>query len=79
MTTPIGNNLQTLFEDVRQTAYKRGHLSARLELLKAIETIEVEQRSALYALTEVMKHLEGIQTPHEPKKETRGRKKKIND
>lgn len=76
MSTPIGNNLQNLFDDVREIAYKRGHLQARLDLLKAIERINLEQRSAAYLAAELMKHLEGIETPAPPKAETRGRKKK---
>lgn len=77
MTTPIGNSLQHLFEDVRQNAYKRGHLAARLEVLKAIENIKTEQRSAAQALTQLLQALGEIETPAAaPKPETRGRKKK---
>lgn len=74
MSTPIGNNLQTLFDDVRENAYKRGHLQARLDLLKAIEKINTEQRTAVQALGDVIKHLEGIETPPAPVKQ--GRKPK---
>lgn len=63
MSTPIGNNLQALFDDVREVAYKRGHLQARLDLLKAIEAINLEQRTAAWLASELMKHLEGIETP----------------
>lgn len=77
MSTPIGNNLQALFDDVREVAYKRGHLSARLDLLKAITSLNLEQRTAAWLATELMKHLEGIETPTPPKVETRGRKKKV--
>ena len=77
MSTPIGNSLQHLFEDVRQNAYKRGHLSARLEILKAIEKVATEQRTAKQALTQLLQLLGEIDTPaEEPKKETRGRKPK---
>jgi hypothetical protein len=77
MSTPIGNNLQALFEDVRQNAYKRGHLAARLEILRAIEHIATEQRTAKQALTQLLQLLNEIETPaQEPKKETRGRKPK---
>jgi hypothetical protein len=79
MSTPIGNNLQALFDDVRENAYKRGHLQARLDLLKAIERINLEQRTAAWLAAELMKHLEGIETPTPKKTETRGRKKKINE
>ena len=79
MSTPIGNNLQKLFDDVRETAYKRGHLQARLDLLKAIDKLNLEQKTAAWAITELMKHLEGIETPPAPKVETRGRKKKISE
>jgi len=63
MSTPIGTNLQNLFEDVRQNAYKRGHLAARLEVLKAIENISTEQKTATYALHEILKALGEIETP----------------
>jgi hypothetical protein len=77
MTTPIGTNLQTLFDDVRTVAYKRGHLAARLEVLKAIDNIKTEQRTATQALTELLQALGEIETPPTPPKpETRGRKKK---
>jgi hypothetical protein len=79
MSTPIGNNLQALFDDVREVAYKRGHLQARLDLLKAIDKLNLEQRTATWAITELMKHLEGIETPTPPKPETRGRKKKTSE
>lgn len=79
MSTPIGNNLQALFDDVREIAYKRGHLQARLDLLKAIERINLEQRTAAWLAGELMKHLEGVETPAPAKPETRGRKKKTND
>lgn len=77
MSTLIGNNLQALFDDVRENAFKRGHLQARLDLLKAIERINLEQRTAAWLATELMKHLEGVETPKPPKVETRGRKKKV--
>jgi hypothetical protein len=79
MSTPIGNNLQNLFDDVRQVAYQRGHLQARLDLLKAISALNLEQRTAAWAIGELMKHLEGIETPKPPKVETRGRKKKTSE
>jgi hypothetical protein len=79
MNSPIGNNLQALFDDVREVAYKRGHLQARLDLLKAIDKLNLEQRTAAWAISELMKHLEGIETPPAPKTETRGRKKKVNE
>lgn len=73
MSAPIGNNLQALFDDVREVAYKRGHLQARLDLLKAIEKINLEQRTAAWLATELMKFLEGVETPAPAK---RGRKPK---
>jgi len=77
MTTPIGTNLQNLFDDVRTLAYKRGHLAARLEVLKAIDNIKTEQRTATQAFTDLLKALDEIETPTQvPKVETRGRKKK---
>lgn len=77
MTTPIGTNLQNLFDDVRTLAYKRGHLAARLEVLKAIDNIKTEQRTATQAFTDLLKALDEIKTPTQvPKVETRGRKKK---
>jgi hypothetical protein len=79
MNSPIGNNLQALFDDVREVAYKRGHLQARLDLLKAIDKLNLEQRTAAWAISELMKHLEGIETPPAPKVETRGRKKKTSE
>jgi len=79
MNSPIGNNLQALFDDVREVAYKRGHLQARLDLLKAIDKLNLEQRTAAWAISELMKHLEGIETPPLPKVETRGRKKKTSE
>lgn len=75
MSTPIGNNLQALFDDVREVAYKRGHLQARLDLLKAIDKLDLEQRTAAWAISELMKHLEGIETPAAPPVK-RGRKPK---
>lgn len=79
MNSPIGNNLQALFDDVREVAYKRGHLQARLDLLKAIDKLNLEQRTAAWAIGELMKHLEGVETPPAPKVETRGRKKKTSE
>ena len=80
MNSPIGNNLQTLFEDVRNNAYKRGHLAARLEILKAIDNIKTEQRTATQAFHDLLIALGEIETPPAaPKVETRGRKKKTNE
>jgi hypothetical protein len=75
MSTPIGTNLQTLFDDVRETAFKRGHLQARLDLLKAIDKINLEQRTAAWLVGELMKFLEGVETPA-PAKRTRKPKAK---
>jgi hypothetical protein len=75
--TPIFTNLQTLTDDIRTNAYKRGHLAARLEVLKAIDQIDLEQRTATYAITQLLRALGEIETPPAPPKvETRGRKKK---
>jgi hypothetical protein len=73
MSTPIGNNLQNLFDDVREVAYKRGHLAARLDLIKTIGKLNLEQRTAAWLVGELMKFLEGVETPAPAK---RGRKPK---
>lgn len=78
MNSPIGNNLQTLFDDVREVAYKRGHLQARLDLLKALDKLDLEQRTAAWLAAELMKHLEGIETPA-PAPVKRGRKPKASE
>ena len=76
MNSPIGNNLQAHFEDVRQTAYKRGHLQARLDLLDQIRSINTNQRTAVQALTEVLAIIDNLDKPKPKKPETRGRKPK---
>lgn len=73
MSTPIGNNLQALFDDVREVAFKRGHLQARLDLLKTIGKLNLEQRTAAWLAIEITKFLEGVETPAPAK---RGRKPK---
>jgi hypothetical protein len=73
MSTPIGTNLQTLFDDVREIAFKRGHLQARLDLLKTIGKLNLEQRTAAWLAVEITKFLEGVETPAPVK---RGRKPK---
>ena len=77
MSTPIGNNLQNIFDDVRKTSFKRGQIQAQLDLIKALERLDLEQRTAAWLAAELMKHLEGIETPKPAKVETRGRKKKV--
>ena len=77
MSAPIGNNLQNIFDDVRKTSFKRGQIQAQLDLIKALERLNLEQRTAAWLATELMKHLEGVETPKPPKVETRGRKKKV--
>lgn len=76
MTAPIGDNLNTLFHQVRELAYKRGHIAARLDLIKAIDKLDPQQKTATWAITEMLKHLDGTETPTPPKPETRGRKPK---
>ncbi len=76
MSTPIGDKLETLFNDVRENAYKRGHLKARLDLIKTIETINLEQRTAAWLVGELMAYLTNTETPKPPVKRTRKPKTK---
>ena len=63
MSTPIGNNLQTLFDDVRENAYKRGHLKARLEMLEALKTVNTDMIDPQRLFEQIVALLGDIRTP----------------
>lgn len=79
MSTPIGNNLQKMFDDVRENAYKRGYLTAQMDLMTILKTIDTQMISPEQLLVNILHKLNtmgNLQTPPDelPK---RAKKKKI--
>lgn len=56
--TPIHEQLNTLFEDVRKSAYTRGRLEAQIEILDLIRTLTPKKLTWIKAAEELIKKIE---------------------
>jgi hypothetical protein len=69
MTTPIYNQVTQAFEDVKQTAYKRGYLTAQLDVLKVINNINPSMIAPEQLLLDILNQinkLPNLQLQDEP-------------
>lgn len=57
MTTPIFNQVSQAFEDVRVTAYKRGYLTAQLDVLKVINEVNPNMISPEQLLLDIVNRI----------------------
>jgi len=63
MSSPIFDELSANIDALKDAAYKRGHLKARLEVLEAIKAINPSMISSEMLLSQVIAAIGIIQTP----------------
>jgi hypothetical protein len=73
MSSPIFDQLTANIDALKDAAYKRGHLKARLEMLDALKTLNLEMISPEQLFKEIVKLLGDIQAPAKAPK-TRAKK-----
>lgn len=82
MTTPIYDQVTKAFEDVKATAYKRGYLTAQLDILKVINSIDPSMITPERLLLNILNRIEKITNlqpedePSPPKPRTRKKQTK---
>lgn len=73
MSNPIFDELSANIDALKEAAYKRGHLKARLEMLKALKTVNTEMVSPEKLFQQIVELLGDIKTPTKAPK-TRAKK-----
>jgi len=63
MSSPIFDSLRSTIDEVADSAYKRGHLKARLEMLEALKGINTQMIDPQHLFTQIVALLGDIQTP----------------
>lgn len=82
MTTPIYDQVTKAFEDVKATAYKRGYLTAQLDILKVISNINPSMTEPERLLLDIINRIEKMTNlqpedePSPPKPRTRKKQSK---
>jgi hypothetical protein len=63
MSNPIFDSLRSTIDEVADSAYKRGHLKARLEMLEALKTVNTQMIDPERLFNQIVALLGDIQTP----------------
>ena len=63
MSNPIFDSLKTTIDEVADSAYKRGHLKARIEMLASLKTIDPTMIAPERLYLQILELLGEIQTP----------------
>jgi len=73
MSSPIFDELSANIDALKDAAYKRGHLKARVEMLEALKTINISMITPEKLFQQVVELLGDIKTPTKAPK-TRAKK-----
>jgi len=63
MSSPIFDNLKATVDEISDSAYKRGHLQAQIEMLNILKSMNTDMMNGQQVLLQLVEKFSQIKTP----------------